>query len=125
MDLDEMIQKKQETVNTTNYKGRDTMREGKLVRDNIPDIIRADGKTPVTRILDQEEYLNELDRKLQEEVAEYQADKSLEELADILEVLSAICKARGYSSEDLLKVRDEKRRKRGGFEKRIYWSGNE
>lgn len=47
------------------------MREGKLVRDNIPDIIRADGKTPVTRILDQEEYLNELDRKLQEEVAEY------------------------------------------------------
>lgn len=120
-----MIQKKQETVNTTNYKGRDTMREGKLVRDNIPDIIRADGKTPVTRILDQEEYLNELDRKLQEEVAEYQADKSLEELADILEVLSAICKARGYSREDLLKVRDEKRRKRGGFEKRIYWSGNE
>ena len=68
-----MIQKKQETVNTMNYKGRDTMREGKLVRDNIPDIIRADGKTPVTRILDQEEYLNELDRKLQEEVAEYQA----------------------------------------------------
>ena len=41
-----MIQKKQETVNTMNYKGRDTMREGKLVRDNIPDIIRADGKTP-------------------------------------------------------------------------------
>src|SRR5699024_12138031 len=75
MDLDEMIQKKQETVNTMNYKGRDTMREGKLVRDNIPDIIRADGKTPVTRILDQEEYLNELDRKLQEEVAEYQADR--------------------------------------------------
>ena len=120
-----MIQKKQETVNTMNYKGRDTMREGKLVRDNIPDIIRADGKTPVTRILDQKEYLEELDRKLQEEVAEYQADKSMEELADILEVLSAICKARGYSSEDLLKVRDEKRRKRGGFEKRIYWSGNE
>ncbi|WP_330616940.1 nucleoside triphosphate pyrophosphohydrolase [Sellimonas sp.] len=125
MDLDEMIQKKQETVNTMNYKGRDTMREGKLVRDNIPDIIRADGKTPVTRILDQEEYLNELDRTLQEEVAEYQADKFLEELADILEVLSAICKARGYSRKDLLKVRDEKRRKRGGFEKRIYWSGNE
>ena len=72
------------------YKGRETMGEGKLVRDNIPDIIRADGKTPVTRILNQEEYLNELDRKLQEEVAEYQADKSMEELADILEVLSAI-----------------------------------
>ena len=58
------------------------MKEGKLVRDIIPDIIIADGKKPITRILDNEEYLQELDKKLNEEIAEYQADKSLEEMAD-------------------------------------------
>lgn len=101
------------------------MRKGKLVRDHIPQIIIADGKKPITRILDDEEYLNELDQKLNEEVAEYQADKSIEEMADVLEVLFAICEARGHSVEDLMEVRNAKREKRGGFEKRIFWSGNE
>ena len=70
---------------------------GKLVRDKIPQIIIADGRTPIVRTLSDEEYLSELDRKLNEEVAEYQADKSLEEMADVLEVLLAICEARGHS----------------------------
>ena len=101
------------------------MKQGKLVRDRIPEIILATGKKPITRILEQEEYLEELDRKLNEEIAEYQADKSIEEMADVLEVLFAVCKARGYSVETLMEVCNEKREKRGGFEKRIYWSGNE
>lgn len=101
------------------------MEEGKLVRDKIPQIIIADGKKPITRILDDEEYLEELDKKLDEEVAEYQADKSIEEMADVLEVLFAICEARGHSVEELMKVRNAKREKRGGFEQKIYWSGNE
>ena len=98
---------------------------GKLVRDKIPAIILADGKKPMTRILDTEEYLEELDKKLNEEIAEYQADKSIEEMADVLEVLFAICEARGHSVEELMEVRAAKREKRGGFEKRIFWSGNE
>ena len=98
---------------------------GKLVRDKIPEIIRADGKKPITRTLDTEEYLEELDRKLNEEIAEYQADKSLEEMADVMEVLFAICEARGHSVEELMEVREAKREKRGGFEERIFWSGNE
>ncbi len=98
---------------------------GKLVRDKIPAIILADGKKPMTRILDTEEYLEELDKKLNEEIAEYQADKSIEEMADVLEVLFAICKARGHSVEELMEVRAAKREKRGGFEERIFWSGNE
>ncbi|MBR5137020.1 MAG: nucleoside triphosphate pyrophosphohydrolase [Clostridia bacterium] len=97
---------------------------GKLVRDKIPDIIRAAGKTPVTEILSNEEYLNELDKKLNEEVAEYQADKSIEEMADILEVLYAICEARGYSIEELMQVKEAKRDERGGFKDRVYWVGN-
>jgi len=98
---------------------------GKLVRDRIPEIIKADGKSPITRILPEAEYLQELDTKLNEEVAEYQADKSIEEMADVLEVLFAICEARGYSIEQLMKVKQDKQDKRGGFKDRIFWEGNE
>lgn len=54
----------------------------KLVRDKIPEIIESTGKKAYCHILFEEEYLSELDKKLNEECAEYQADKSLEELAD-------------------------------------------
>ena len=98
---------------------------GKLVRDKIPEIIKNDGKTPIIEVLSNEDYLKELDKKLNEEVAEYQADKSIEEMADVLEVLFAICEARGYSVGELIQVRESKREKRGGFKDRIYWIGNE
>ena len=101
------------------------MKEGKLARDRILEIIIADGKKPITRILEKDEYQRELDKKLNEEIAEYQADKSIEEMADVLEVLFTICEARGHSVEELMEVRNEKREKRGGFEKKIFWSGNE
>ena len=92
----------------------------KLVRDKIPEIIEKSGKTAYCHILDETEYLAELDRKLNEECAEYQADKSLEELADMLEVMYAIADARGYSVSELEHIRAEKAEKRGAFEKRIY-----
>lgn len=98
---------------------------GKLVRDKIPQIIRDNGKEPIVEILSEEDYLIELDKKLNEEVAEYQADKSIEEMADVLEVLFAICEARGHSVDELMQIREEKREKRGGFKDRIYWMGNE
>ena len=97
---------------------------GKLVRDKIPQIIQADGKSPIIRTLSEEDYLQELDKKLNEEVAEYQSDKSIEEMADVLEVLYAICEARGHSLEELEQVRKEKSDKRGAFKERIYWEGN-
>lgn len=98
---------------------------GKLVRDRIPEIIKADGKNKITRILLEEECLQELDKKLNEEVAEYLADKSIEEMADVLELLFAICEARGYSIEQLMKVKQNKQDERGGFKDRIFWEGNE
>ena len=97
---------------------------GKLVRDRIPEIIIADGKEPIVRTLNQYEYLEELDIKLNEEVAEYQIDKSIEEMADVLEVLYTICEARGHSIEELEAVRKEKSDARGAFKNRIYWDGN-
>ena len=77
----------------------------KLVRDKIPEIIEADGKTCKTKILSDEEYIAALETKLNEEVAEYQADKNLEEMADVLEALQAICVARGYSLDEIEAMR--------------------
>ena len=91
----------------------------KLVRDCIPDIIEADGKTCVCETLTDEDYIALLDQKLNEELAEYQESKSLEELADLLEVMQAVVKARGWTLEELERVRANKAAKRGGFEKKI------
>lgn len=91
----------------------------KLVRDRIPDIIKADGKTCVTEILPDEQYLEMLDAKLSEELTEYQESKSLEELADLLEVMQAVVKARGWTWEQLVQVQADKAAKRGGFDKKI------
>lgn len=92
----------------------------KLVRDKIPEIIEADGKTCKTKILSDEEYIAALETKLNEEVAEYQADKNLEEIADVLEVLQAICVARGYSLDELEAMRAKKSEERGGFSDKIF-----
>ncbi len=83
----------------------------KLVRDKITVIIESAEKQTVTRVLSDEEYLTELDRKLTEECTEYQADKSVEKMADVLEVLYAIVKARGHSVEELERVRAAKAEK--------------
>ena len=91
----------------------------KLVRDRIPEIIEQSGKTCITSILSADEYLAMLDEKLSEELAEYQQDKSMEELADLLEVMMAVAKARGSSFEEVEAIRRQKAEKRGGFEKRI------
>ena len=92
----------------------------KLVRDRIPEIIEASGRTCVAVTLPDDAYIRALDAKLNEELAEYQQSKSLEELADLLEVMGAVVKARGYTWDDLTRVRKEKRAARGAFDKRIF-----
>ena len=83
-------------------------------------IIEKDGKTCVTHILSGEKYIVALETKLNEEVAEYQADKNLEEMADVLEVLQAICIARGYSLDELEAMRAKKADERGGFKDKVF-----
>ena len=92
----------------------------KLVRDNIPEIIRSNGETPTTRTLSDDEYLIALDDKLREEVAEYLEANDLAEVADILEVLRAILVARGSDYKQIESIRKEKLDKRGGFKKHIF-----
>lgn len=100
----------------------------KLVRDNIPDIIKQNDETPVTRILNDDEYKEELYKKLIEEANEVieskDSNSTLEELADVLEVLKAIAKLNNSDLNDVIKIGDQKRIKRGGFEKRIFLEKN-
>lgn len=92
----------------------------KLVRDKIPEIIKANGEIPTVRILDDEEYVQELNKKLKEEVNEYLTDGNVEELADIEEVLRALLELKGVSYDNFDKMREEKCEKRGAFKERIF-----
>ena len=91
----------------------------KLVRDRIPEIIENGGKHCVTEILSESDYILMLETKLNEELAEYQESKNMEELADLLEVMQALVKAKGRNWDQIEYIRKEKADKRGGFEKRI------
>ena len=97
----------------------DYMKYNKLVRDRIPEIIEASGKSCVTEILSDEAYLRMVDAKLDEELAEYHSDQTIEELADLLEVIYAAAMARGYTLEQLESVRAAKAEKRGAFANKI------
>lgn len=95
----------------------------KLVRDKIPEIIVGNGGEPFTRVLDEDEYKVELETKLMEEYNEVllaTGEERVEELADMLEVISFLAKLEGKSLEDVIEVKNKKCDKRGGFEKRIF-----
>lgn len=95
------------------------MHFNKLVRDKIPEIIEYNGKTCSIEVLSDDEYLKTLDTKLDEELAEYHKEQNIEELADLIEVIYAAAKARGFTIEELENVRAKKAAERGGFEKKI------
>ena len=95
----------------------------KLVRDNIPNIIKEKGETPITRILDDDTYKIELEKKLYEEyneVLEASGDNRVEELADMLEIIRALAKLENKSLQDVIDIADNKNIKRGAFEKKIF-----
>ena len=92
----------------------------KLVRDNIPEIIRKNGEIPHTSILDDEKYLQELRTKLIEETNEFIDSEEIVELADILEVVEYLAKAKGSNLDEVLKLKEKKASKNGAFEKKIF-----
>jgi predicted house-cleaning noncanonical NTP pyrophosphatase (MazG superfamily) len=95
------------------------MKHNKLVRDRIPEIIVQSGSRPVTHIANDREYGEKLKEKLFEEVAEYLNNEDIEELADILEVIIAICNFKYGDFQNLEKSRKSKQAKNGGFEDRV------
>lgn len=88
----------------------------KLVRDNILSFC----ENPVTRILDDEDYTAALKQKLSEEVDEYLQDNTIEELADIIEVIEALAENQGSSLQDVMEFKQQKQRKNGAFKDRIF-----
>ncbi|MCK9476160.1 MAG: nucleoside triphosphate pyrophosphohydrolase [Candidatus Muirbacterium halophilum] len=92
----------------------------KLIRDNIPQIIKKSGKECDIEILTDNEYIKELDKKLEEEYIEYKESKNIEELADIVEVIYAIIESRKITLKEFEKIRNEKNSKRGKFKQKLY-----
>lgn len=87
----------------------------KLVRDRIPEVVRENDETPVTRVVEGTEYRERLREKLCEEAAEFRESGDPEELADVLEVLTAIRDAEGIEDGELERLREEKADERGRF----------
>ena len=95
----------------------------KLVRDNIPDIIKGNEEMPVIRVLDDTSYKSELEKKLYEEYKEVIESKGIdriEELADMIEVIKALASLENKTLDDVIKTADEKSQKRGAFDKKIF-----
>jgi predicted house-cleaning noncanonical NTP pyrophosphatase (MazG superfamily) len=104
---------------TTSLRGDMIKTYNKLVRDNIPEIIREKGDKPATHTAADVEYKVKLNEKLKEEVEEYLESDRNEELADILEIIYAICQLKGLGIKELEEIRKRKADERGRFDRRI------
>jgi predicted house-cleaning noncanonical NTP pyrophosphatase (MazG superfamily) len=97
---------------------------GKLVRDNIPEMIRASGRTPAVNVLGMEAFETALRAKIIEEASELRAAANgmeiCAEAADVLEAVIALAAYHGFSLNDVAKEANRRRDERGGFIKR-YW----
>lgn len=91
----------------------------KLVRDRIPEIIKAHGQRCTVRVLGDKEYAQRLDEKLAEELAEYQESGAIEELVDLVQIVYSITEHRGMTWDAFERMRLRKHKERGGFEERI------
>lgn len=95
-------------------------RYNKLVRDNIPAVIQKQGKVANFHTAEgDEEYFFRLKEKLQEEMSEFAKDESIEEMADLLEVIDAIIDMKNFDRQELAVVRENKNIEKGKFERRI------
>jgi len=92
----------------------------KAIRDKIPEIIKESGYSCNVKTLTDGEFLVEIEKKLVEEVQEYQKDKEVNELADILEVIYRIAQLKGISKEELEGLRIKKVQDRGSFDKNLF-----
>lgn len=92
----------------------------KLVRDKIPKIIESRGAVPITRMLDDEEFSEALNKKLIEEMEEFLLSYDIEELVDIYEVLLTILYTRGISFDEFEKIRHNKTEERGTFKEKVF-----
>ncbi len=99
----------------------------KLVRDKLPEIIKATGEEGEVRVMGKREFEGELEKKLVEETKELLGvpRKDLpKEMADVLELLKSIAELHKIDFKSVEEKQIEKRKERGGFKKRLFliWS---
>ena len=92
----------------------------KAVRDNIPDIISSSGRKVDYKILSDSDFLIELEKKIIEEYEEYMESRSIEELADLLEVIYCIGELKGFDKDKMEEIRKEKENARGSFKNNVF-----
>jgi len=96
----------------------------KLIRDRIPEITESDGWISETKVLNSKDFLLELKKKILEEAKELNEGKAkenlIEELADIQEIIDTILSEKKIKISEFKKAQAEKRKKRGGFKKRLF-----
>lgn len=95
----------------------------KLIRDKIPGDIGREGGKVVSRILNDDEYLIELKKKLAEESEElFEAgpEKLVGEISDIQEIIDNMLEVLKIPKSELAKKQKEKNEKYGSFRKRIF-----
>jgi predicted house-cleaning noncanonical NTP pyrophosphatase (MazG superfamily) len=92
----------------------------KAIRDKIPEIIKESGFESKIEILSDEKFLIKLEEKLKEELEEYNQSKSVEELADLLEVIERIAELKGITLESLNNMKEQKSKERGKFKKNLF-----
>lgn len=95
------------------------MKYNKLIRDKIPEILEKKGVRYKIHIADKKEYWQKLKEKLSEEVKEFSKSESIDEFADILEVLDAISIYKKFNKGKVKAIKKKKTRERGGFKKKI------
>ena len=111
---------------TTYIYGYSKKQYQKLVRDKIPEKIKNNNETPIIRTLNNKEYIKELEKKLYEEYIEVLSAKGndkLEELADMLEVITALANSENKTLDDIIKIANNKKDKRGAFNDKIFLEG--
>lgn len=98
----------------------------KLIRDQIPEIIKENGKEPVFRTLNDDEYKDALFEKLLEESKELFEEKAgekkdiIKEISDVYEVIDAIIELYEIEKASIEKVKNDRKEKRGAFKKRLF-----
>ncbi len=94
----------------------------KLVRDRIPEIIHQAGRECEVEVMTEAAYHQALRDKLIEEAqeaAEATSQDLLKELADLYEVIDALCAAYQIERSSILAAQEKRRLERGGFDQRF------